>query len=50
MFPSRTKRFCTEELKVFPMQAHLTQLIDNGEDIVNAVGIRAEESAARCGA
>lgn len=47
MFPSRQRRFCTQELKVFPMQRHLRALVDAGADPVNAVGIRAGESAAR---
>jgi 3'-phosphoadenosine 5'-phosphosulfate sulfotransferase (PAPS reductase)/FAD synthetase len=49
MFPSREIRFCTEELKVFPMQEYLNGLVDAGEDCVNAVGIRAAESKARSG-
>lgn len=44
MFPSRQRRFCTEELKVFPMQAHLETIT---EEVVNAVGIRRVESTAR---
>ena len=47
MFPSRQRRFCTQELKVLPMQRHLRTLVDGGDDVVNAVGIRHEESAAR---
>lgn len=47
MFPSRTRRFCTQKLKVEPMQAHIRKLVDAGEDILNAVGIRAAESEAR---
>lgn len=47
MFPSRMMRFCTQELKVFPMKKHISSLIDQGHDIVNAVGIRAAESKAR---
>jgi 3'-phosphoadenosine 5'-phosphosulfate sulfotransferase (PAPS reductase)/FAD synthetase len=47
MFPSRVIRFCTQELKVKPMIDHLAALMDAGEDIVNAVGIRAGESDAR---
>lgn len=47
MFPSRTKRFCTEKLKVEPMQAHLNALVDAGAEVVNAVGIRRGESRAR---
>jgi len=44
MFPSRLRRFCTEELKVLPLRDYFAQL--PGEAI-NAVGIRAQESAAR---
>jgi 3'-phosphoadenosine 5'-phosphosulfate sulfotransferase (PAPS reductase)/FAD synthetase len=47
MFPSRVIRFCTEALKVVPMQVHLNALVASGEDVVNAVGIRAAESEAR---
>jgi 3'-phosphoadenosine 5'-phosphosulfate sulfotransferase (PAPS reductase)/FAD synthetase len=47
MFPSRVRRFCTQELKVFPMQKHLTALMDGGADVVNAVGIRWAESKDR---
>ena len=47
MFPSRVIRFCTQMLKVFPMQAHITELVKAGADVVNAVGIRAAESESR---
>jgi 3'-phosphoadenosine 5'-phosphosulfate sulfotransferase (PAPS reductase)/FAD synthetase len=47
MFASRVLRFCTEKLKVIPIKAHLDRLMDGGEDVVSAVGIRAEESEAR---
>lgn len=47
MFPSRTRRFCTEELKVKPILAHMNARVAAGDDVVNAVGIRAGESAAR---
>lgn len=47
MFPSRTRRFCTQELKVFPMQDHLNLRVEDGEDLINAVGIRHAESEAR---
>lgn len=43
-FPSRKWRFCTRELKVEPLQRYLASL---GEEAVNAVGVRAEESEAR---
>lgn len=44
MFPSKRRRFCTEELKIKPMIAHLAAL---SGDHINAVGIRKAESAAR---
>lgn len=47
MFPQRTRRFCTEFLKVRPIQAHVNARMAAGEDLVNAVGIRAGESEAR---
>lgn len=43
-FPSRVRRFCTTELKVFPLSRHHIGL---DEETINAVGIRAEESEAR---
>lgn len=50
MFPSRKRRFCTEELKIVPMQLYLRGLSDQGLDVVNAVGIRADESQDRADA
>jgi len=47
MFPSRQVRFCTQELKVFPMQRYLNTLVDTGVDVLNTVGIRRAESKAR---
>lgn len=47
MFPSRARRFCTEELKTFPARDYFAARIDAGDDCVNAVGIRRAESAAR---
>lgn len=47
MFPGRRVRFCTQFLKVFPMANYLRERINAGEDVVNAVGIRAAESIAR---
>lgn len=35
MFPSRLRRFCTQELKVFPIREYLAEL----DDPINAVGI-----------
>jgi 3'-phosphoadenosine 5'-phosphosulfate sulfotransferase (PAPS reductase)/FAD synthetase len=47
MFPSRARRFCTEELKTFPARDYLNALMESGDDMVNAVGIRRDESEAR---
>jgi len=47
MFPGRRIRFCTQFLKVFPMARYLRERMDAGQDVINAVGIRAAESAAR---
>ena len=47
MFPSSFRRFCTQELKVFPLAKYLNARMDEGDDIVNAVGIRAAESESR---
>lgn len=50
MFPSRQRRFCTEELKVAPMRAYLAKLQAGGTQVVNAIGIRHEESRQRAAA
>jgi 3'-phosphoadenosine 5'-phosphosulfate sulfotransferase (PAPS reductase)/FAD synthetase len=42
MFPSRRFRFCTQQLKVFPFLEYV-----GDRDVVNLVGIRADESRAR---
>lgn len=47
MFPSRVRRWCTRSLKVEPIFALLRELADSGHDVVNAVGVRAQESSAR---
>jgi 3'-phosphoadenosine 5'-phosphosulfate sulfotransferase (PAPS reductase)/FAD synthetase len=48
MFPSRVRRFCTENLKVKPIAAFCDKLRDeSGRDVVQTVGIRAGESLAR---
>lgn len=44
MFPSRVRRMCTQELKVFPMRDYL-RAVD--AECVNALGIRRAESEAR---
>lgn len=43
-FPARMQRWCTQELKVQPLRAYHAAA---GDDTVSAVGIRADESAAR---
>ncbi len=48
LFPSRVMRFCTTELKVFPIQKYLAEYVNtNGCDVINTVGIRRQESQAR---
>ena len=47
MFQSRARRFCTEELKTFPVRNYLNARMEAGDDVINAVGIRREESEAR---
>lgn len=47
MFPRRTRRFCTEQLKTFPAIAYLNARADGGDELINAVGIRRDESEAR---
>jgi 3'-phosphoadenosine 5'-phosphosulfate sulfotransferase (PAPS reductase)/FAD synthetase len=44
MFPSRGRKWCTDELKLAPFRAYLGTLDD---DVVNATGVRAEESDKR---
>ena len=44
MFPSRLRRWCTDHTKTKPMRAYLQGLDD---EPINAVGVRAGESAAR---
>lgn len=50
MFPSRQIRWCTEEQKVKVMATHLASLMDDGTDVINAVGIRRDESKQRADA
>jgi 3'-phosphoadenosine 5'-phosphosulfate sulfotransferase (PAPS reductase)/FAD synthetase len=47
MFPSRLRRFCTEELKVKPLITYVRAAQDRYGDVINVVGIRAAESEAR---
>ena len=47
MFPTRVRRWCTDELKVRPAKKYIDGLQDEGHVVVNAVGVRAAESPAR---
>lgn len=52
LFPSRNRRFCTELLKVVPVQRWLAvrmaaRIDDSAPELINAVGIRRAESRAR---
>jgi len=49
-FPGGKTRFCTQELKIKPMLQHLSSIMDGGVDVVNAVGVRRQESAERADA
>lgn len=46
IFPSRVNRFCTQHLKMIPFLDRLHEQHPDG-DAINAIGIRAAESAAR---
>ena len=45
MFPSRMLRWCTQELKVYPLRDYIREV--GPENVVSLVGIRAAESGAR---
>lgn len=48
MFPSRLRRYCTQLLKFEPIRDHLHRLMEETDgEVVNVIGVRAEESAAR---
>lgn len=47
MFPTGKIRFCTQELKFAPVLAYFEERLDQGEDCINAVGVRAQESEDR---
>lgn len=47
-FPGRMQRWCTRELKIEPLRAYHDRIIEEtGVETVSAMGVRAEESAAR---
>lgn len=43
-FPSRIRRFCTEELKIIPSTKFIRRWKRKGYKVVNVVGVRASES------
>ena len=48
MFPSRVRRWCTDELKMKPLFGHLyARAGETGRPVVNTIGVRASESRAR---
>lgn len=47
MIPNRLKRFCTEELKVFPSIKFISQWKAKGYRVINVVGVRKDESKKR---
>lgn len=47
IFPTGSRRFCTEELKKKPLRDYIRAIQDGGREVLNTVGIRAEESEAR---
>jgi 3'-phosphoadenosine 5'-phosphosulfate sulfotransferase (PAPS reductase)/FAD synthetase len=46
-FPSRIRRLCTTELKIYPMRDYIQRRQDAGEELISVVGIRRAESEAR---
>lgn len=50
LFPSNVQRFCTDFLKVKPIQQVQEQELERSDKVVTWLGIRADESAARADA
>lgn len=46
-FPSRVRRFCTEELKIIPSQEFIKSYQDMGYTVINVTGVRADESESK---
>ncbi|TLS72147.1 phosphoadenosine phosphosulfate reductase family protein [Aliarcobacter thereius] len=46
-FPSRVRRFCTEELKIIPSTNFIRSYIKKGFKVKNYVGVRKEESVSK---
>jgi len=49
MFPSRTKRICTKELKIIPSRKFIKEWQMKGYRVVNVTGVRQAESVNRSG-
>jgi len=47
MFPGRIFRYCTQQLKIYPLLHWIEEAYAETPVLINAVGIRAEESARR---
>ena len=43
-FPSRVRRFCTEELKIIPANNFIKKYQEQGYTVINVVGVRNDES------
>lgn len=50
-FPARNRRFCTEELKIFPSQKFILETLRKypNNRVINVTGVRKEESRKRSG-
>ena len=48
-FPSPTRRFCTQHLKLIPTREHVKKLLLAGDDVLLHSGVRADESTERAG-
>ena len=46
-FPGRTKKFCTQKLKIEPLFARFLELQADGDPVLSCVGVRWAESAKR---
>lgn len=49
MFPTRSRQFCTERLKMWPMMEWTTNILDEGHEVESWQGVRWDESPRRRG-
>lgn len=49
-FPSTRVRFCSEQLKAIPLNAHMAAMVDQADELYSWVGIRWDESRDRADA